>query len=51
MKSVKEAWDQTPAGPKKDAALKHFQAAETAQTAKNERECIRALDAAQHALP
>lgn len=50
MKSVREAWEQAPAGPKKDAALKHCQAAETAQTAKNERECIRALDAAQHAL-
>ncbi len=50
MKSVKAAWDQAPAGPKKDAALRHYQAAETAQTAKNDSECIRELDAAQHAL-
>ena len=27
MKSVKAAWDKAPAGPKKDAALKHYQAA------------------------
>ena len=50
MKSVKAAWDKAPAGPKKDAALKHYQAAETAQTAKNDSECIRELDAAQLAL-
>jgi hypothetical protein len=30
MKSVKEARDQAPAGPKKDAALKHHQAAQHA---------------------
>jgi hypothetical protein len=50
MKSVKAAWDKAPAGPKKDAALKHYQAAEKAQTAKNDAECIRELDAATHAL-
>lgn len=27
MKTVKAAWDKAPAGPKKDAALKHYQAA------------------------
>ena len=32
MKSVKAAWDKAPAGPKKDAALKHYQAAEKAHT-------------------
>jgi len=50
MTSVKSAWDAAPAGPKKDAALTHFQAAEKAQTAKNDAECIRELDAAKHAL-
>lgn len=41
MKSVKAAWDKAPAGPKKDAALKHYQAAEKAQTAKNDAETIK----------
>jgi len=50
MKSVKAAWDKAPAGPKKDAALKHYQAAEKAQTAKNDSECNRELEAATHAL-
>ncbi|MBC7158188.1 MAG: hypothetical protein H5U20_11875 [Rhodobacteraceae bacterium] len=50
MKSVKAAWDKAPAGAKKDAALKHYQAAEKAQTAKNDGECNRELDAASHAL-
>lgn len=50
MKTVKSAWDAAPAGPKKDASLKHYQAAEKAQTAKNDAECIRELDAAKHAL-
>lgn len=46
MTSVKAAWDKVPAGPKKDAALKHYQAAETAHTAKNEAETNKELDAA-----
>lgn len=50
MKSVKAAWDKAPAGPKKDTALKHYQAAQKAQTAKNDAECITALDAAKQAL-
>ncbi|NCQ24167.1 MAG: hypothetical protein COW54_00775 [Rhodobacteraceae bacterium CG17_big_fil_post_rev_8_21_14_2_50_63_15] len=50
MKSVKAAWDKAPSGPKKDSALKHYQAAEKAQTAKNDSECNRELDAAKHAL-
>ncbi len=50
MKSVKAAWDKAPAGPKKDAALKHYQAAEKAHTAKNDAETNRELDAAKHAL-
>jgi len=50
MTAVKSAWDAAPAGPKKDAALTHFQAAQKAQTAKNDAECHRELDAAKHAL-
>lgn len=50
MKSVKAVWDKAPAGAKKDAALKHYQAAEKAQTNKNDAEANRALDAATHAL-
>lgn len=50
MTSVKAAWDKAPAGPKKDAALKHYQAAETANTAKNDAETNKELDAATHAL-
>lgn len=50
MTSVKSAWDKAPAGPKKDAALKHYQAAEKANTAKNDVETNKELDAATHAL-
>lgn len=50
MKTVKAAWDKAPAGPKKDAALKHYQAAEKAQTAMNDAETVKALDAATLAL-
>ena len=50
MKTVKAAWDKAPAGPKKEAALKHYQAAEKAHTAKNDAETNKALDAATHAL-
>lgn len=50
MKSVKAAWDKAPAGPKKDTALRHYQAAEKAQAAKQGAECLRELDAATHAL-
>ena len=50
MKSVKASWDKEPAGPKKDAALKHYQAAEKAHTAKNDAETNKELDAATHAL-
>lgn len=39
-----------PAGPKKDAALKRYQAAQKAQSAKNDAECNRELEAAKHAL-
>ena len=50
MTSVKAAWDKAPTGPKKDAALKHYQAAEKANTAKDEAETNKELDAATHAL-
>ncbi|MCF8510453.1 MAG: hypothetical protein K9G43_03310 [Rhodobacteraceae bacterium] len=50
MKTVKAAWDKAPSGPKKEAALKHYQAAEKAHTAKNDADTIKALDAATHAL-
>lgn len=50
MTSVKAAWDKAPSGPKKDAALKHYQAAEKAHTAKNDAETNKELNAATHAL-
>jgi hypothetical protein len=50
MKSVKAAWDKAPSGPKKDAALKHYQAAEKAHTARNDADTNKELDAATHAL-
>jgi hypothetical protein len=50
MKSVKETWDKAPLGPKKDAALKHYKAAEEAHKAKKDDEANKELDAAKHAL-
>jgi len=50
MTSVKAAWDKAPAGPENDAALKHYQAAENANTAKNDVETDKELDAATDAL-
>jgi hypothetical protein len=50
MISVKAAWDKAPAGPKKDNALKHYQAAEKAHTANNDAETNKELDAATKAL-
>ncbi|SFD42487.1 hypothetical protein [Roseivivax sediminis] len=50
MTSVKAAWDKAPSGPKKDAALKHYQAAEKANTAENDAETNKELDATAHAL-
>lgn len=50
MKSVKAAWDMAPSGPKKDAALTHYQAAQKAHTDNNDAECVKCLDAAAHAL-
>ncbi len=50
MQSVKAAWDKAPAGAKKDAALKHYQAAEKAGTAHDDAGVNKELDAAAHAL-
>jgi len=50
MKTVKAAWDKAPTGSKKDAALKHYQAAEAALKANNEAGCVAALKQAQAAL-
>ena len=50
MKDVKATWDKAPAGPKKDAALKHYQAAEKAHTANNDAETHKELDAVTQAL-
>jgi len=43
-------WEKVPTGPKKEAALNHYQATGTARTGRNYAECIRELDAAKHAL-
>ncbi len=50
MTSVKAALDKAPAGLKKVAALKHYQAAEQAYTAKNVAETNRKLDELTYAL-
>ncbi|GGD18233.1 hypothetical protein GCM10011342_28650 [Aquisalinus flavus] len=50
MKTVKAAWNKAPAGTKKDAAYKHYQAAEKAHSAKNDAEAGKELDAATKAL-
>lgn len=50
MKSVKAAWDKAPSGPKKATALKHYNAAEKAHTAKHDDEAMRELDSATKAL-
>ena len=50
MQSIKSACDAAAAGPKKDAALRHYQAAERAQKANRDGECNRQLDAAKYAL-
>lgn len=50
MRTVKAAWDKAAAGPKKDAALTHYQAAEKARTAKNDADCLKSLDKATQAL-
>lgn len=50
MKSVKAAWDKASAGPKKDAALKHYQAAQKAHEAHDDALTNKELNAASNAL-
>ena len=50
MASVKDAWDKAPEGPKKAAALKHYQAAEKAHEAENDEEAHNELKQASRAL-
>ena len=45
MKFVKAAWSKLDSGPRRDAALNNFQAAEKAHTAKNDTETSRQLNA------
>ncbi|MDU8914171.1 hypothetical protein [Aestuariicoccus sp. MJ-SS9] len=46
MKSVKATWDKAPAGPKKDTAQKHYQAAERALEAHDDALTNKELNAA-----
>lgn len=50
LKIVKTEWDAAAAGPKKEAALKHYTAAEKAHKAKEDKSCLTHLDQAMTAL-
>lgn len=50
MASIKAAWDKAPEGPKKEIALKHYQAAEKAHAAENDEEAHKELKEAGRAL-
>ena len=50
LKLVKTECDKTHAGNKRNAALMHYEAAVSAHESKNNTECIRQLNAANHAL-
>lgn len=50
MKSVKASCDKAPFGEKRASAMKHYYAAETAHTAKDDVKTNKELDAAKHAL-
>ena len=50
MASVKASWDKAPDGPKKDEALKHYQAAQKAHEADNDEEAHRELKDASRVL-
>jgi hypothetical protein len=50
IESVKACCDMAQAGPKKEKAIKHCHAAETAHAAHNDAETHKELDAATHAL-
>lgn len=50
MRTVKAACDDAPAGPRKDAAMRHYLSAEKAEAAQHDGECNRQLVAAACAL-
>jgi len=50
MKTVKAAWDKASAGPKKDAAQKHYKAVEKAWTAHDDAETTKHFDASALAV-
>ncbi|AML52358.1 MULTISPECIES: hypothetical protein [Falsihalocynthiibacter] len=50
MKSVKASCDKAPFGEKRASAMKHYYAAESAHTAKDDAKANKELDAAKHAL-
>lgn len=50
MTSFKAEWDKAPSGPKKDAALNHFRAAEKANEAHDDALTNKELNAASSAL-
>ncbi|WP_298432369.1 hypothetical protein [uncultured Jannaschia sp.] len=50
MASVKASWDKAPEGSKKDAALKHYEAAQKAQEADDEDTVHRELKEASRVL-
>ncbi len=50
MKTVKAAWDKAPAGVKKDAAQRHYAAAEKALKAHDDKACLKSLGEAKQAL-
>jgi hypothetical protein len=50
MKAVKAACEQASDGDKKVSALKHYQSAEKAHTARDDANCIKHCKAAEQAL-
>lgn len=50
MKALKMAWDKSPTGPKKDAALKEYKMAEQAHAKKDEKACMGAIAKAKTAM-
>ena len=50
MKAVKAEWDGAPDSDKKDASLKHYEAAQKAHREQNDEDANRELDEAVKAL-
>jgi hypothetical protein len=50
MKTVKAEWNKAAAGPKRDAAHKHYVAAEAAMKAHDQKGCMAALKQGQATL-